>query len=106
MVEHFKLSLFLSIYHLLQGHDFIDQQAVGLRHLGKQFLELLDLLLGGRQLLRNDTDVLAGGKIFGDLWFPRSRSLPSDIIQLILTIGAEVRMFELEYLDSVYRLAL
>lgn len=51
VVEHFMLSLFLSIHHFLQRHHFVNQQAVGLGDLSIQFLKLLDLLLRGGQLL-------------------------------------------------------
>lgn len=98
MIQHLVLSLLLGINHFLQSHDLIDEQAVGLRNLSEELLQLLNLLLRGSQLFRNHTDVLTGGEVFGNLWLPRGWCLTSDVVQSILTVSPKVGMFELENL--------
>ena len=62
----------------------------------KAIRDMLDLLLLRHDLLIHKVYLLRGQAIVVDLgWFPRCRSLTSDIIQGVLIIGLKLGMFEL-----------
>lgn len=95
VVEHLVLRLLLGIQHFLQGEDLVDEEPVSLRNVGKQLLQLLHLLLCGRQLLGDDADMLARREVLCDLRLPRGRRFSADVVQVIFAIDAKVGMFEL-----------
>ena len=98
VVEHLMLGLLLGVKHLLHSQDLVDEQPVGLRNLRKQLLELLNLLLCGSQLFRDNTDVLAGGEVLGRLGLAGSWCLAANVVEIVFAVDAEVRMLEFQNL--------
>lgn len=99
------LGLLLGVEHLLHSQDFINKQPVGLRNLGKQLLQLLNLLLGGSQLFRDDADMLAGGEIFRRLRLARSGCLAANVVEVVFAVNAEIRVLEFEDLFLLEKLS-
>lgn len=99
-VEHLVLRLLLRVQHLLQRQDLVYKQSVGLGDLGKEFLELLHLLLRGRELLIHNTDVVASCEILRRLGPTRSWRFSADVIQVIFAADSKVGMLKFERLRT------
>lgn len=92
------LGLLLGVKHLLHSQDLVDEQPVGLRNLRKQLLELLNLLLCGSQLFRDNADVLTCGEVLGRLGLAGSRCLAANVVEIVFAVDTEVRMLEFQNL--------
>lgn len=92
------LRLLLRIEHFLQSQHLVHKEAVGLGNFGKQFLELLHLLLGSRELFSHDANVMTRCEIFRSLRSPGRWCFSANVVKIILASDPEVGMLEFESL--------
>ncbi len=87
--------------HLLQTQNLANEQPIRLFELIVLFLQGLDLVLGRRERLAQDDDLLRRReRVVDRRGFPRGRRLSPDIVQVVFPIGAELGMSELPCLPS------
>lgn len=71
-----------------------------MRGVSKEFLQLLDLLLGSSELLGDDADMLACGEVLGRLCLSGRWRFAADIVKVVLAVYPEVGVLEFENLQD------
>jgi hypothetical protein len=104
VVDQLAVDLFLGADQLLQMDDLIDEYFVGSDNLAVWFLETLDLVLHRSELFRECSHLLSGSgaiELFiHGLGLSGRRGLSADVIEVVFSVGSELRMFKFPGLDE------